>query len=79
MSRAPAVPQTRLGAVVQRQRGTRSLQAVEREIGIPNTTLSRIERGGRPSYDTALTLARWLGWTVEQVMEAAAAPVEPAE
>lgn len=43
-------------------------------------TLSRLERGThRPSYDTAVKLARWLGWTVEQVMEAASAPAPTQE
>lgn len=28
----------------------------------------------RPSADTARALARWLGWTVEQVLEAADQP-----
>jgi hypothetical protein len=40
----------------------------------------RLERGThRPSYDSAVKLARWLGWTVEQVMEAAAAPPPAAQ
>lgn len=30
-----------------------------------------------PSADTARALARWLGWTVEQVFEAAETPAEP--
>lgn len=45
-------------------------------VGVAETTISHQERGThRPSYDTAVKLARWLGWTVEQVMEAAAQPV----
>lgn len=35
----------------------------------------RIERGmHRPSYDTAVKLAAWLGWTVERVMDASSTP-----
>ena len=42
---------------------------------MPQTTLSRIERGTHaPSVATALALAKWLGWSVEQVIEAAATP-----
>lgn len=45
------------------------------QAGVPHTTLSRLERGThRPSADTALVLARWLGWTMEQVMAAADEP-----
>lgn len=37
-----------------------------------------MERGThRPSYDTAKKLAAWLGWTTDQVMEAAGRPVDP--
>lgn len=46
-------------------------------IGIPETTLSRVERGaGRPSYETARALAAWLGWSLERVLEAAESPAE---
>jgi hypothetical protein len=37
--------------------------------------LARLERGThRPTYDTAVKLAAWLGWTTDQVMQAAAQP-----
>lgn len=46
------------------------------EAGLPHTTLSRLERGThRPSADTARKLATWLGWTVEEVLDAADQPV----
>jgi len=41
-------------------------------------TVPRIERGThRPSYDTAVRLAAWLGWSVERVMGAASEPAPP--
>ena len=44
-------------------------------IGISQPTLSRLERGThRPSIDTALKLATWLGWSVERVIKAAGEP-----
>lgn len=59
------------------QRGEASLQAIGERTGVPYTTLSRLERGvHRPSYDTAVKLAAWLGWTVEQVMTAATEPAQ---
>ena len=78
MARPPAKPVTALGAEVQRKRGGVSLRTAAEEAGVPDTTLSRIERGThRPSYDTARAIATWLGWTVDEVMVAAEAPVDP--
>jgi DNA-binding XRE family transcriptional regulator len=71
----PVAPVTFLGAHVRTQRAGRTQEAVAAEVGLPRATLSSIERGAfRPSYDTARALARWLGWTVEQVMDAADRP-----
>lgn len=45
------------------------------ELEIYRNTYYRLERGThRPSYDTAKKLAAWLGWTTDQVMEAAGRP-----
>ena len=42
--------------------------------------LSRLETGTRkPSADTARALARWLSWTIEQVLDAAEQPAAPPE
>lgn len=66
---------TQLGAELRRRRGDRALADVAEEIGFTHTTLSRIERGARlPSTSTARKLARWLGWTVGQVFDAAETP-----
>lgn len=41
-------------------------------------TYYKLERGThRPSTDTARALAKWLGWTVEQVLDAADQPAPP--
>lgn len=46
-------------------------------IGVSRSGLAGVERGThRPSYDTAVKLAAWLGWTVEQVMTAATEPAQ---
>lgn len=75
MSRPPSPPRTKLGAAIRKQRGARDQEDQAREIGLSRPTLSRLERGThRPSADTALALARWLGWTVEEVLEAATQP-----
>lgn len=66
---------TRLGASLRATRGDRSIESVASEFGMSTATLSRIERGKHtPSVDTALALARWLGWSVEQVLAAARTP-----
>lgn len=68
-------PTTRLGTVIRSRRGRHSQIAAAQESGIPDATLSRIERGtSRPSPETARALATWLGWTLEQVFEAAERP-----
>lgn len=65
---------------MQRRRGKTSQRQTAEEVGLPFATLSRIERGTHlPSVQTAMALARWLGWSVEQVMEAAGTPVEAAD
>lgn len=57
---------------MQAQRQELSLHEVGDQIGLASNTLSRVERGDRrPSLDTALKLAAWLGWTVEEVVAAA--------
>lgn len=68
---------TALGAVVRANRAGRSLESLAPDLGLTGATLSRIERGAhRPSWDTAVALAAWLGWTPGQVMDAAATPVD---
>ena len=61
-------------------RAERSLQTISETTRIPYTTLSRLERGTHsPSAATALALARWLGWSVEEVLVAAATSAASAE
>lgn len=75
MPRPPPIPSTSLGRAIQARRGARASAEVAPEVGVDYSTLLRFERGThRPSYDTAVKLAVWLGWTVEQVMSAAATP-----
>ena len=66
-----------LGAAVRAKRGVEGVRTVGEALGIAGTTIARIERGGRPSYDTAVKLAAWLGWTVEQVMSGSVATPKP--
>ena len=68
-------PPTLLAVALVSRRDGRKLAEVVAEAQVPSTTLSHLERGTHlPSADTALKLARWLGWSMEQVMEAAKAP-----
>lgn len=61
-----------LADAVRKKRGDLSQVDAAQAAGVPRATLSRLERGThRPSYDTAVKLARWLGWTVEEVMAGA--------
>jgi DNA-binding XRE family transcriptional regulator len=61
-----------LGRAVRARRGERGQVEAGAEAGLPHSTLSRIERGThRPSVETARALAVWLGWTLEQVLDAA--------
>jgi DNA-binding XRE family transcriptional regulator len=72
MPSPPAIPLTSLGAELQRRRGSRDARELAAEIGISRAAYYRLERGSHePTLDTALALARWLGWTVERVAEAA--------
>ncbi|MCA9794002.1 MAG: helix-turn-helix transcriptional regulator [Candidatus Eremiobacteraeota bacterium] len=73
MVRGP--PPTRLAQAIRRCREGRPQRDVAPDIGINRSTLARIERGThQPSAATALKLAPWLGWTVEQVLRAAQEP-----
>lgn len=77
MPRPAPAPRSHLGIAVQRQRADLTQAEAAAMIGIPETTLSRVERGaGRPSYETARALAAWLGWSLERVLEAAESPAE---
>lgn len=71
---------TKLGAELVARRGEASLESVSGEMSMAYQTLSRLERGThRPSADTARALARWLGWTTDQVLDAADQPAPSTE
>ena len=75
MPRPRTAPDTKLGVTLVERRGERTLKEAANEAGIEESTFSRAERGvGRPTYETAVKLAAWLGWTTDQVMEAATMP-----
>lgn len=77
MPRPLSPARTALGVAIRARRGDRGQVLAEEESGIPHTTLSRIERGAHaPSADTARALARWLGWSTDEVLDAAAQPAE---
>lgn len=69
-------PTTALGAALIERRGSRPVRVVAEEIGTDPAVYHRLEAGQRqPSLRTALQLARWLGWPVERVVEAATQPL----
>jgi len=77
MPRPPSnpTPSTALGVAIIACRGGRSGREAAAEIGIDQGMLSRLETGARsPSAQTARALARWLGWTTDQVLDAAGQP-----
>lgn len=80
MPRPAPKPSSALAAAIQAKRADLRQQDAADELGVSGGTLSRLERGThQPSADTALKLARWLGWSVEQVLEAAKAPAPSSE
>ena len=80
MPRPRSAPVTALGAALVERRAGVALDVTAEELGLTHTTLSRLERGtNRPSADTARALARWLGWTTDQVLEAADQPAMPTD
>ncbi len=64
-------PSTVLAAAMLARRAGQPAEVVAPALGVHLSTLLRLERGYAPSAPTVLKLARWLGWTMEQVMEAA--------
>ena len=80
MSRPPSAPtpSTALGVALVARRGSTPGRVAAAEIGIDQGMLSRLEAGARkPSAPTARALARWLGWTTDQVLDAAEQLAEP--
>lgn len=60
---------------MQARRRESPLRDIAADLGVSNVTLSRIERGTyEPSLTTAIALAKWLGLSVEQVLDAARSP-----
>jgi transcriptional regulator with XRE-family HTH domain len=75
MARPPNPPKTALGHALRVKRGAVIGPEVAAELGIEAGHYYRLERGKhRPNTDTARKLAAWLGWTVEQLLDAAEAP-----
>jgi DNA-binding XRE family transcriptional regulator len=67
---------TALGAAIRLKRGERSYPVTAREVGVTYPTLWRLEAGQHtPSPGTAQALAKWLGWTLDQVYAAASAEI----
>jgi transcriptional regulator with XRE-family HTH domain len=50
-----------LGRLVARKRGSMGIRAAAAEVGISAATLSRIERGGVPDFQTLTRVCTWLG------------------
>ena len=70
-------PPNALSAELIARRGGQTQAEAAIEAGLAQRTWSALERGTHaPSAGTALKLARWLGWTVEQVLVAAEEPAE---
>lgn len=77
VGRPPLEPPTALAVALRARREKQGQTQREAAplIGIDRATLARMERGTHaPSVDTALALARWLGWPLESVLEAARTP-----
>jgi len=70
-------PPTRLGQAMADLRGERLQADAAKEAGISRATWSDLEVGRHPpSATTARKLAKWLGWTSDQVFDAAETSIE---
>ena len=73
--RHPTPAKTALGIAMRTKRGDSPGEDAAIALGIERGTYYRLERGTHtPALTTAQALARWLGWSLEQVYEAAAKP-----
>lgn len=80
MGRPPQTPVTTLGLAMREHRGSRPGHEVCKDIGIDSGMYHRLEAGKRgPSAPTARALARWLGWTTDQVLDAAEQQLQPSK
>lgn len=78
MGRPSKPPQNALGVAMRVKRADVVGDEIAALLMITRGTYYNLERGiHQPSYDTAKKLATWLGWTTDQVMEAAKAPAPP--
>lgn len=76
MGRPPKPVGTALGAAIRARRSGRQVDAAA-ELGVSRSTLAEAERGTHaPSLATARALARWLGWSLEDVLDAAERPAD---
>jgi DNA-binding XRE family transcriptional regulator len=78
MGRRPSPAKTCLGEALRTRRVAASGASAAEELGLDHDHFYRLERGQhRPTVDTARKLAAWLGWTLEQVLDAADTPLAP--
>lgn len=76
MPKRPTIPRTVLGVAMQARRGTATVTSAAAEIGLSIPGYYRIEAGARrPNTASTIKIAQWLGWTMEEVYQAASAPV----
>lgn len=59
---------------MQSCRGSATGAETAEHLGISKATWHRLERGTQPSIAVARILAKWLGWTTDQVYDAAEQP-----
>ena len=50
----------RLSIAVRTRRGSRTLRDAAADAGVDKQTFSNLEKGGKPSTDTLLTICDWL-------------------
>ena len=71
MPRRRATPTTAIAAAIQAKRGNAKLRDIANDAGLSWATLARLERGGGvQKIATRAAVAKWLGWTEEQVANA---------
>ena len=78
MSRQSDPVTSALGQAMRDRRGSRSGTDQAAIVGIAERTYYRTEGGTRkPSLPTARAIARWLGWSIDEVADAAEKPPTP--
>ena len=66
---------TVLGWMLRQRRGIANMRSTAAEVGLSESTLSRIERGETPSTDAFVAVCDWLGLDVGRAVRQLLSPM----